>query len=258
MSLRRLITESKRAWAGGLLAAAVLAASLAGAPPATVHAQQDGFSDVTGGVYKPAIDALARTGLFDGSLCGEDMFCPDEPIDRSTMAVWLIRALDGSEPPATGKTRFADIDAGQWWAPHVERLAELEITGGCKVDPLRYCPDRAVTRAQMAAFLSRAYGLPEAVGPLFVDVPEDAWYAADVAKLAASGITQGCGDGTGFCPDKEVTRAQMATFLARALNRVQAPKPPTFSAVSSSGSFACGLRTDETVTCWGHNEFRSG
>ena len=54
---------------------------------------RDGFSDVTGGVYKPAIDALARTGLFDGSLCGEDMFCPDEPIDRSTMAVWLIRAL---------------------------------------------------------------------------------------------------------------------------------------------------------------------
>ena len=46
----------------------------------------------------------------------------------------------------------------------------------------------------------------------------DAWYAADVARLAASGITQGCGDGTAFCPGRDTTRAQMATFLHRALN----------------------------------------
>ncbi len=44
----------------------------------------------------------------------------------------------------------------------------------------------------------------------------DAWYAADVAALAASGITTGCGD-TVFCPDDDTTRAQMATFLHRSL-----------------------------------------
>ena len=152
---------------------------------------RNGFSDVTGGVHKPAVDALAQAGQFDGSLCGEDMFCPNEPIDRSTMAVWLIRALDDSEPPATGESRFADVDAGQWWAPYVERLAELEITGGCKVDPLRYCPDRAVTRAQMASFLVRAFAL-DAAGPAgFTDI-EGSTHAANIDALAAAGVTGGC------------------------------------------------------------------
>ena len=54
---------------------------------------------------------------------------------------------------------------------------------------------------------------------MFSDVPDDAWYANDVARLAASGITVGCRDGTTFCPGRDTTRAQMATFLYRAENR---------------------------------------
>ena len=65
-------------------------------------------------------------------------------------------------------------------------------------------------------FLSRAFELPEGPDPGFVDVPADAWYAADVARLAASKITVGCGDRSGFCPGRDTTRAQMATFLHRA------------------------------------------
>ena len=51
----------------------------------------DGFADVTGGVHKPAIDALAERGVFDGTECAEDMFCPGEEMKRWTMAVWLVR-----------------------------------------------------------------------------------------------------------------------------------------------------------------------
>ena len=60
------------------------------------------------------------------------------------------------------------------------------------------------------------YSLPDGPDPGFTDVAADAWYAADVAKLAASGITVGCGDGTRFCPDRDTTHGQMATFLHRA------------------------------------------
>ena len=70
-----------------------------------------------------------------------------------------------------------------------------------------------------AAFLSRAFNLLAAPNPGFDDVPNGAWYASDVAKLAASGITVGCGDGTGFCPSRSTTRGQMATFLYRANQR---------------------------------------
>jgi len=50
----------------------------------------------------------------------------------------------------------------------------------------------------------------------FSDVPTDYWAFEGIEALAASGITTGCG-GSNFCPDDNVTRAQMATFLARAL-----------------------------------------
>ena len=89
------------------------------------------------------------------------------------------------------------------------------MTRGCG-DGSRFCPDRGVSRAHMAVFLSRAYSLPDGPDPGFSDVAADAWYTAEVAKLAASGITVGCGDGTGFCPDRDTTRGHMATFLHRA------------------------------------------
>ena len=50
----------------------------------------------------------------------------------------------------------------------------------------------------------------------FSDVPTDYWAFEGIEALAASGITTGCG-GSNFCPDDNVTRAQMAIFLARAL-----------------------------------------
>ena len=52
----------------------------------------------------------------------------------------------------------------------------------------------------------------------FNDVGPGHWAFQSVEALAASGITQGCPDGPNlFCPDKPVTRAAMAAFLARAL-----------------------------------------
>ena len=67
-------------------------------------------------------------------------------------------------------------------------------------------------------FLTRAFGLPSGADPGFLDVAGDAWYVAAVSSLVASNITQGCGDGTGFCPEQDTSRAQMATFIHRALN----------------------------------------
>ncbi len=48
-----------------------------------------GYSDVAGGVHKPAIDALAELGVFVGTGCDEG-FCPDVALDRKTMAVWAL------------------------------------------------------------------------------------------------------------------------------------------------------------------------
>ncbi|RMH69250.1 MAG: hypothetical protein D6683_16270, partial [Actinomyces sp.] len=83
----------------------------------------------------------------------------------------------------------------------------------------RYCPDRALTRAEMASLLVRALGL--APGPdRFVD-DEGSTHEAAIDALAAAGITRGCNPPVGdrYCPDQPVTRAQMAAFLHRALGR---------------------------------------
>lgn len=123
--------------------------------PAAAQDAAGAFSDDDGAYYEVPLDALAERGILEGTECAEGQICPDEPIKRSTMAVWLGRALTGSEPTDTGASRFADVDAGDWTAPHIERFAELDVTLGCATEPLRFCPDEAVTRAQMAAFLVR-------------------------------------------------------------------------------------------------------
>ncbi|MCY4456699.1 MAG: S-layer homology domain-containing protein, partial [Acidimicrobiaceae bacterium] len=93
------------------------------------------------------------------------------------------------------------------------------ITQGCSQDPLRYCPDSPVTRAQMATFLVRALKLEDASPAGFEDVAADNIHSANIDKILAAGITQGCSQNPlRYCPDSPVTRAQMATFLARALD----------------------------------------
>jgi hypothetical protein len=97
-------------------------------------------------------------------------------------------------------------------------LADAGITSGCNPPTnSEYCPDDAVTRGQMAAFLSRALALTDTGSADFAD-DDDSVFQADIAKLATAGITMGCNppDNTMFCPDGVVTRGQMAAFLHRA------------------------------------------
>ena len=78
-----------------------------------------------------------------------------------------------------------------------------------------YCPDDFVTRAQMAAFLVRAMGLPP--GPERFSDDDGSIFEADIEALARAEITLGCNPPLNslFCPDALVTRGQMAAFLHR-------------------------------------------
>ncbi len=218
---------------------------------APVAAQDNApFADTpTDAYYTVPVSALAADGVFAGTECDEG-FCPREPIDRKTMAVWVVRVLDGADPPAISQSRFDDVDADSFHAPFIERMHRLGVTSGCG-DGSGFCPSQETTRAQMAVFLSRAFELPDGADPGFADVPADAWYAAHVAKLAASGVTQGCGDGSGFCPQDDVTRAQMATFLWRGQN-LDTPQqaPGQFTAVSVGDMNVCAISIDGTIVCW--------
>ncbi len=180
------------------------------------------YSDISGG-HVPSIEALDAEGLLEGTECGPGRFCPRDGMKRWTMAVWLVRVLDDSDPGPITTSRFEDVDPDQWWAPYVERLAEHGVTMGCSREPALFCPDQTVPREQMATFLVRAFELEAASPAGFVDTGGSS-HAANIDALAAARITIGCSlDPLKFCPEDRVTRAEMATFLARALGLVRVP-----------------------------------
>ena len=133
------------------------------------------------------------------------------------MAVWIVRIVDGVEPLTGSSLRFADVPADAWWAPYVERLANLNIAEGCDTDPARFCPTEPVRRDQMASFLVRSFDLPGGDPGMFSDI-EGNVHEANIDAVDAAGVTLGCAvDPSRYCPDAKTSRAQMATVLYRAL-----------------------------------------
>jgi len=162
------------------------------------------------------IETLASSGITAG--CGGGNYCPSDPVTRAQMAVFLERGINGANynPPAAAGNVFLDVDSGDFAAAWIEKLFSDGITSGCGGN--NYCPSSNVTRDQMAVFLLRAkYGSsysPPAASGVFGDVPLNHWAVHWIERLAAEGITAGCGGGN-YCPDATVTRDQMAVFLVR-------------------------------------------
>ena len=128
----------------------------------------------------------------------------------------------GGVPPAT----FTDVPAAHIFFAAVEWLAASEITKGCS--STAFCPDEAVTRGQMAAFLTRALKLTAPPGVDTFTDDEGSIFETEIEALYAAGITVGCSP-TAFCPDDPVTRGQMAAFLTRALKLTAPPGVDTFT-----------------------------
>ena len=134
-----------------------------------------------------------------------------------------VRSPVGTEGRATVPVivglPFEDL-AASMFDKEIAWLSATGITLGCDDAGTLFCPQSGVRRGQMASFLVRALDLPpgpDAFGDDNGTTHEDA-----INALAASGITEGCTSST-FCPDEEVTRGQMASFLARALDLPPGP-----------------------------------
>ena len=122
--LRRLST---RRLAALFVVAVSAAAGVLAASSEPALAQPGGFADVAeDAYYSVPVSTLAERGVFSGTEC-EAGFCPGDPIDRKTMAVWMVRILDGEEPTPVSEPRFDDVAGGHM--RFVERMADLEVTG---------------------------------------------------------------------------------------------------------------------------------
>ncbi len=223
----------------GLLISGVIVGMLSLTPLASAALDPGGtFSDDNGSLHEGAIEAIADEGITRGcNPPANTLYCPSSTVTREQMASFLVRALD---LPA-GSASFTDIDSSIHKSD-IAALAAVGVTKGCNppVNTL-YCPSSRVTREQMASFLVRALDLPAGTSS-FTDI-DSSIHKADIAALAAAGITAGCNPpaNTLYCPRDPVTREQMASFLARALDLDPITPPPPLPAVSPNAAVVIGL-----------------
>jgi hypothetical protein len=193
------------------------------------------FFDVPGGHFALRhIEAFYNAGITTG--CGDNplQYCPERNVTRAEMAVFIERAkhypaLPHTPPPQSGTFDDVPFPGKEWMEPWIEEFYDDGITTGCDINPLRYCPERNVTRAEMAVFILRAvHGAsyvppPPGGSPIFADVPVPGkeWMQAWIEAFYNQGITTGCAAGPlRYCPEREVTRAEMAVFILRAFDAI--------------------------------------
>ena len=109
-------------------------------------------------------------------------------------------------------TTFSDIKNHANKAA-IEALASRGIINGMSKDV--FSPNKTMTRAEFAAIVTRALGLPAKDTKAFTDVPSSKWYAGYIGAANSSGIVNGVGNGK-FNPDGTITRQEAAAMVARA------------------------------------------
>jgi hypothetical protein len=144
-------------------------------------------------------------------------YCPDDNVTRGQMAAFIIRAKYGETFSYTTTPYFTDVPSTHTFFKYVQKLRDDGITAVSGT----YGVDTYVTRGQMAAFIVRAKhgeNFSYSQTPYFTDVPSTHGFFKYVQKLRDDGITTLTGT---YYVDNNVTRAEMAAFLARAFLGMQ-------------------------------------
>jgi hypothetical protein len=154
-------------------------------PGQTVSAKLVASKLVLGGGGGPAELVIPGSAVQSASVDGYGLFCTDPfaytvtgtidvdgdggqdsvqfsvevdlPTNFGFGAVRITWKRQVSPPPATAT--FGDVPLDSPYAQFIEALKASDITGGCQQAPLLYCPDRPITRAEMAVFLAKGLGL---------------------------------------------------------------------------------------------------
>ncbi|PKM71533.1 MAG: hypothetical protein CVU91_13345 [Firmicutes bacterium HGW-Firmicutes-16] len=107
---------------------------------------------------------------------------------------------------------FTDT-AGKWYDASVTEMASREIISG--IGENMFAGERAITRAEFAAIIVRALGLPTTGTSAFADVASNAWYNGAVGTAFEYGVVSGVGNNK-FNPDANITRQDAMVMMERA------------------------------------------
>ncbi|MEJ9253166.1 S-layer homology domain-containing protein [Bacillus wiedmannii] len=193
-----------------VIAGTMTAAMVAGVV-SPVAAAGKSFPDVQPGSWSAEyIDYLVAKKAIEGKPDGT--FAPTEAIDRASAAKIMAITL-GLEVKEGAKPSFKDAQ-DSWAAKYIAAVEKAGVIQGDETG--KFNPNNQINRASMATMIVKAYKLDSKVsGELetkFSDL-EKHWGKKAANILVALGITNGTGNG--WEPDKSVTRAEAAKFIAK-------------------------------------------
>jgi hypothetical protein len=178
------------------------------------------FSDVAKTYWAaPHIYRVHRAGMSAGCATNPLRFCPDQAANRGQVIALMMKGKYGAGFAPTARGVFADVPATHPFAGFIEKAYDDGLTAGCATNPLRFCPDQTATRGETARFfVTLKYGknfTPPAYRGTFSDVPQSHPHAQMIEQFEKDAHTVGCDvNPRRYCPDRTVTRAEMAVFLS--------------------------------------------
>jgi hypothetical protein len=136
-------------------------------------------------------------------------------------------------PSATAQPTFADVPFDHPLYPYIQALYDAGYTAGCSTNPLMFCPDTILDRAQSAVFMLRGqlgsdYTPPSAPWNTFADN----WIGFEWAQPWAEGmwqegLTAGCqSNPLMYCPSTQLPRVEASVFGLRMKYGVNYSPPP--------------------------------
>jgi hypothetical protein len=151
--------------------------------------------------------------------------------------------------PVTLVVRFLDVPDSNQFEAYIYGAAGAGVMFGgppnCPAGDLNFCPNNAVTRADMAGYLFRAmHGRntpPPVYQNIFTDVHFNDYNSFYIQGIFDDGITAGCGNGTTYCPNDINKRKQMSVFIVKGVEGADFVPPPAtgiFNDVPASDPFA--------------------
>jgi hypothetical protein len=186
--------------------------------------------------------------IFGENLEGLSIYAPDVDVNQVMLNDQQIPAIrDGDYVliNAGSFSTFADVTLDHWAHDYIEVLYQEGYVSGCSEDPLLYCPEDILTRAESAVFVERGiHGAPhmpqQPANQIFDDVSLGEWYAKWAAALWEDGYTAGCDtDPLRYCPLRDHTRAEGCVFFLRMMHGADYLPPEPV-----------GLFTDVPLDAW--------
>ncbi|OZB99006.1 glycoside hydrolase family 3 N-terminal domain-containing protein [Paenibacillus sp. XY044] len=177
-------------------------------------AAEERFTDLQHSKWaEDGITYMAKRGTVAGY--GNGKFMPERQVTRAQAVTFMVRELYSQElqQDAKGMT-YSDVPATHPFYREIAIAAKHGLAGGFPDGTFH--PDAPMSRAETAAFLTRAYSLVQGQQTVKLSDTAKHWAAAPILIMSSNGLIGGYSDGT-YRPDRSVTRAEFAVFMSRVI-----------------------------------------